>query len=95
MGQQDELYRKKECDLCGKYIFEKWLSTKAVLDGGFTRVEEFEKSGFGSMVVVFWDIEGVNDPRIDLKLCPDCAKEIMLSISKTIAELKKKYTEKP
>ena len=95
MGKQDELYRKKKCDLCGKYTFEKWLSTKAVLDGGFTRVEEFEKSGFGSMVVVFYGIERDTSPRIDLELCPDCAKEIMLSISKTTAELKKKYTEKP
>ena len=93
MRQQDELYRKKECELCGKYTFEKWLSTKAVLDGGFTRVEDFEKSGFGSVIVIFDGIESVNDSRIELKLCPDCAQEIILSIAKPIAELKKKYTE--
>lgn len=93
MRQQDELYRKKECELCGKHTFEKWLGTKAILDGGFTRVEDFEKSGFGSVIVIFDGIESVNDSRIELKLCPDCAKEIMLSIAKPIAELKKKYTD--
>lgn len=93
MSKCDEIYRKRECEICGKYAFEKWLGTKAVLDGGFTRVEDFEKSGFGNMVIVPYDLKTFENSRIELKLCPDCAREIDLAISEKIAELKKKCTE--
>ena len=91
MALHDELYRKRECELCGKYAFEKHLGTKGVLDGGFTRIEEYEKSGFGRIVIVSYDLQPLKNLRSELNLCPDCAKEIDLAISDKIAELKKKY----
>lgn len=87
---KENIYRKKECELCGKYAFEKWLGTSAVLDGGFTRVEEFEPSGFGSIVVNYWDITTVKDSRFEHRLCPDCAREIDTCIRSKIDELRVK-----
>lgn len=86
---KENIYRKKECELCGNYAFEKWLGTSAVLDGGFTRVEDFEKSGFGSMVVNYWDIAAVKDSRFEYRLCPDCAREIDTCMHLIIDRLKK------
>lgn len=80
----NEIYRKRECELCGFFTFEKHLGTAAVLDGGFTRIENFEKSGFGSLVIVPHDLEF---SRIELHLCPDCAKKFEAVIDKTIKEL--------
>ena len=87
--EKDNLYRKKECDLCGKYAFEKWLGTNAVLDGGFTRVENFEASGFGSVVVIF-NNQSRETPRIECRLCPDCTKELYSFIHLKIDEMKTK-----
>lgn len=91
--KEDNLYRKKECELCGKYAFEKFIKTKAELDGGFTRIEEWEQSGFGSLVTVFHDIKDLKNSRSEFKLCPDCAKQIDFAIYNKVKELKKKYTE--
>lgn len=90
---KENIYRKKECELCGKYAFEKWLGTSAVLDGGFTRVEDFEKSGFGSIVVNYWGITSLNNSRLEYRLCPDCAREIDVCIRLKIDELKTKKEE--
>ena len=92
--KENNLYRKKECELCGKYAFEKFIKTKAELDGGFTRIEEWEQSGFGSLVTVFYDIKDLKNSRSEFKLCPDCAKQIDFAIYNKVKELKKKYTEK-
>ena len=89
---EDNIYRKKECELCGKYAFEKFIKTTKVLDGGFTRIEKWEESGFGGMVVVFHEIATIKDSRFELKLCPDCARKIDLAIANQIKEIKK-YTE--
>lgn len=91
MAQKDEMYRKRVCEICGKFAFEKHLGTKSVLDGGFTRIEEYEKSGFGSLVIVPYELENFKNSRMELKLCPDCAEEIDIAISKKITDLKKKY----
>ena len=87
---KEKIYRKRECELCGKHVFEKWLGTSAVLDGGFTRLEEFEQSGFGSIVVNYWDITAVKDSRFEYRLCPDCARELDTCIHSKIDELKAK-----
>lgn len=81
----DEIYRKKECELCGSFAFEKHLGTNQALDGGFTRVEKFEKSGYGSLVVVAY---GLNFPRIELKLCPVCAEKLDTIITDSIKRMK-------
>ena len=85
----DEIYRKKECELCGKYSFEKHLGTTNILDGGFTRTEKFEESGFGDLVISFWGIKDVESGRRELRLCPECASKIDLAITKVITELKR------
>ncbi len=86
---KNNIYRKKECEICGKYTFEKFIETKGEFDGGFTQIEEWEESGFGSMVVCYHSLAGVRDSRLEYKLCPDCAKKIDLSIYRKIAELQK------
>lgn len=86
--QEDNIYRKKECELCGKFAFEKFIKTKGELDGGFTQIEEWEQSGFGSMVVVFHEIATIKNSRFELKLCPDCARKIDLAVAKQIKEIK-------
>lgn len=93
MSIDKDIYRKRECELCGKYTFEKWLGTKAVLDGGFTRIEDFEKSGFGSIVVNFCDIDTVRNTRFEYRLCPDCARKIDSYIHSKIDELITKKEE--
>lgn len=88
--QGERFYRKRTCELCGKFTFEKHLGTSKVLDGGFTRIEDFEKSGFGSMVITYWGIENVKSTRVELHLCPDCAKQIDIALYKAIEELNRK-----
>ena len=90
MERGENVYRKKECDLCGNYAFEKYLGTAKVLDGGYTRVENFEKSGFGAIVINYWEIDTVKDIRIDISLCPDCARKIDVAIYQAINALKTK-----
>jgi hypothetical protein len=58
-----------------------------VLDGGFTRVEEFEESGFGSIVINYWGIDSVKNTRFEYKLCPDCANKLDSFIHLKINEL--------
>lgn len=82
------IYRKKECELCGKYAFEKHLGTSKVLDGGFTRVEDFEKSGFGAMVINYWDLDTIKESRVQVFLCPDCARKIDLAIYQTMNDIR-------
>ena len=87
---ENNIYRKRKCDLCGAFTFEKFIKVAKELDGGFTQIEEWEKSGFGSMVVTYWDIESVKEGRLDYHLCPDCAEKIDSCIHSKIEELKKK-----
>lgn len=84
--QKSAIYRKKECDLCKNYCFEKHLGTAQILDGGFTRIEDWEPSGYGSMVVVW---HGIKQDRIDLHLCPSCAAKLEKAIQTAIKELYK------
>ena len=87
MGK-NEMYRKRKCELCGNFAFEKHLGTSQVLDGGFTRIEDFEKSGFGALVVNYWDITNVKETRVELKLCPECASKIDNAMHEAIEDLK-------
>lgn len=89
MNNAIEVYRKKECELCGKFTYEKHLGTGAILDGGFTRNEKFEESGFGTLVINYWGIKDIKDTRVELQLCPDCAKQIDLALYKAIEKLKR------
>lgn len=82
----NEIYRKRGCQLCGAFVFEKHLGTNQVLDGGFTRVEKFEKSGYGSLVVVGYDLPF---SRIELKLCPECAEKLDKIIVDAIKSMRK------
>ena len=82
------LYRKRKCDFCGAFAFEKYMKELASLDGGFTKVNEWEKSGFGSIVVSYWGVEDVKEGRFEYNLCPDCAKKLDSYIHSKIEELK-------
>ena len=86
--EKNEMYRKRQCELCGKFAFEKHLGTSQVLDGGFTRIEDFEKSGFGALVVNYWDITNVKETRFEFRLCPECASKIDNAMHKVIEDLK-------
>ena len=92
MMSKEKIFRKRECDLCGDYAFEKHLCTAKVLDGGFTRIEEWEPSGFGAIVINFWECKNVQNGRVDLRLCPKCAEKLDNAITKAIRELKTEGT---
>ena len=85
---KDNIYRKRSCELCGNYAFEKHLGTEAALDGGYTRIENFEESGFGSMVITLWGLHSDNGNRQEFKLCPDCFSKIDHAIHDTIIQIK-------
>ena len=85
---ENNMYRKRKCDLCGAFAFEKYIKELASLDGGFTKVHEWEKSGFGTIVVNYWDIDYLKEGRFEYNLCPDCAKKLDSYIHSKIEELK-------
>lgn len=85
---KNNIYRKRECEACGKYTFEKWRGTGVVTDGGFTTIDDWEQSGFGSIVVNYWDITSVDESRFEYRLCPDCAKKLDSCIHSKINELR-------
>ena len=86
--REEVLYRKRECEICGEIAYEKHLGTAKVLDGGFTRVEDWEKSGFCRLVATFWYAEHLNDGRIELTMCPACAKKVHSNLTDYIRGLK-------
>ena len=85
--ENEVLYRKRECALCGAYAFEKHLGTAKVLDGGFTKIEAWERSGFGTMVVVPHEFKHLD--RIDLGLCSLCGEKLHKAICDAIEEIKR------
>lgn len=86
---KDNIYRKKTCDLCGATTFEKFVKVVEELDGGFTQIEKWEESGFGNMVVNYWNIASVKEKRFEYSLCPNCANKIDSFLHSKIDELKK------
>ena len=86
---KSNIYRKRECEICGASVFEKFLGVAKELDGGFTQIEDWEESGFGSVVIVYYDIKSVEDSRLEYKLCPDCAEKLNSYIRLKIEALKK------
>lgn len=51
------------CDRCGDTVFLKRVEEDTVLDGGFTRIENFETAPEG------WK----NSFELDMDLCPRCS----------------------
>lgn len=94
MECNENIYRKKECHLCGDYAFEKYLGTSKVLDGGYTRVENFEKSGFGYVVINYWELDTVDRHLVQVHLCPDCARKLDHALYKTMDDIKKEKENK-
>lgn len=82
------IYRRRECELCGAFTYEKHIGTSKILDGGFTRIEDFEPSGFGSIVINFWECKNLKNSRVEIKLCPACAGKLDKAIADAIRELK-------
>ena len=85
----EDIYRKRECELCHAFAYEKHLGTAQVLDGGFTRIENWEHSGFGAIVINFWEFKHLKNSRVDLKLCSSCAEKLDKAISDAIRKLEK------
>lgn len=85
---KNNIYRKKECNLCGAFAFEKFNKIAKTLDGGFTTIEDWERSGFGSIVINYWNLDSVKIDRFEFGLCPDCAKELDDCIHSKIEEIK-------
>lgn len=85
------LYRKKECEICGKQTFEKFIETTNVLDGGFTEINTWENSGVGYIVINLWELdESLKEfGRMQFEVCSDCTRKIL----KAIHTVTKKETE--
>ena len=86
--ENENIYRKRECELCGAYAFEKHLGTAKVLDGGYTRVENWEHSGFGAIVITFWEFKHIKNSRMEVKMCSACAEKLEKAIVDAVRELK-------
>ena len=74
--RNEELYRKKKCEVCGAVAFEKLINEK-VTDGGYSTDRQFEDSGFGCIVVVCHDLNNLERKRDEVHVCPRCAQKIM------------------
>lgn len=61
--EKGKIYKVTKCDRCGETVFLRYLSTKE-LDGGFTKIDEFEKLPDG------WK----NFYEIGM-LCPECSRK--------------------
>ena len=88
---ENQIYRKRECELCKKFAFEKHLGTAKVLDGGFTRIENWEESEFGAIVVNAWHFPKKSEntsTRIDLNLCTSCKNRIWNAIEREVEKIK-------
>ena len=64
------LYRKKTCQRCGAEKMEKFIGYKGA---DWQEEPEFEKSGFGTIVIVPYDIPIIH--RQEIKLWDNCASE--------------------
>ena len=78
---EDNIYRKKECELCGKYAFEKFIKTAKELDGGFTRIEEWEESQNKSVNSI-----AIGEHIISLNKIKELKEEIIEVLSKDLDE---------
>lgn len=61
--EDGQIYKVTKCKRCGETVFRRYLSTKE-LDGGYTKIEEFEKMPDG------WE----NSYELGM-LCPVCHEE--------------------
>lgn len=68
---ETDIFRKKVCAICGEVEWKPYIGTQA-LDGGFTKISNFEPSEY---VLVSVDHE-------HWVVCPKCAKMIVSDIKK-------------
>lgn len=86
---KDEIYRRRCCELCGREAFEK-LINQSELDGGYTTVNHYELSGFGSAVFCWYDVD---IGRKEYRLCPSCAERINNAITDTVEQIMKENNQ--
>ena len=65
------LYRKKVCQRCGAEKMEKLISYR---DTDWVEEPVFEQSGFGTVVIVPYDLPALS--REELNLCVNCSAEL-------------------
>lgn len=79
----DDLYRRRVCGLCGKEVYEKLLNTDE-LDGGYTRINKFEDSGFEDTCIIMCLAKR---HEWDMTLCPDCQEKVKQIVIKAMEEV--------
>lgn len=68
----DEIYHKRTCEICGNEVYEKYMG-ETDMDGGFTRVQNFESSGYGIISIP-------GKPYITA--CPNCVQECTIFLNR-------------
>ena len=94
--EQDEIYRKKQCEICGQVVYEKYLGVVNELDGGYTKIHDWENSGFGKIQFIYnaFGIENKHEQCFSIVACPKCASMLDSKISSFAEEIKTLfYTE--
>lgn len=93
--EQDEIYRKKQCEICGQVVYEKYLGVSNELDGGYTKIHDFENSGFGKIQFIYnaFGIENKHEQCFSIIVCPQCASMLDLKISSFAEEIKKLFNK--
>ena len=84
----EELYRKKICEMCGRVAYEKCIG-KQVFDGGYTSVNRFEDSGFGSIVIMCHDLNDIQPQTNTVHVCTSCAQKLLAAVTMTIEQAKR------
>ena len=93
--EQDEIYRKKQCEICGQVVYEKYLGVVNELDGGYTKIHDWENSGFGKIQFIYnaFGIENKHEQCFSIIVCPKCASMLDLKISSFAEEIKKLFNK--
>ena len=87
------IYRKRQCQACGKSSYEQYLGNRNVIDlnecNRESKIDEWEYSGFGCLVVTEWYFEkGNGSRRIDIDVCCDCKNKLFDALNSAIENIK-------
>jgi hypothetical protein len=79
---EDQIYRKKRCELCGAVYYEKCISR------GVCESTKWEYSGFGYVVICDHGFEHKDTDRIDVQICKHCKGKLFQAIRSSIDDIK-------
>ena len=87
----NKIYRRKDCELCGKTIYEKFLGDGNPVEFDYSGgIRLWEYSAFGHFVATDNGFEDADKDRIDISICVNCKKKIFDAIHLEMDRIKSK-----